>query len=73
MSILNRLPVCRASMEKGLLYIWCAQENGERKVVWLNSDEDGIAEYDMFYDEDHWYFDDNLVGWLYGPFTLQVV
>jgi hypothetical protein len=71
MTILNKLPICRKSMEKGLLYIWQAEENGERKVVWLNPEEDGFAVFDMFHEEDYWYFDDNLAGWLYGPFTLQ--
>lgn len=58
------------SIEAGKLYIWKLPYGG-KKVVWKNKEGDGIAEYDDFTGEDHWYFKDSLVGNIYGPFGLN--
>jgi len=54
------------AMTPDAMYLW-KLPHGEVKPVWLNKEKDGIDEYD-----DGWYFDDGLVGKLYGPVTIGV-
>lgn len=50
----------------GAKYIWRLDE-GRHKIVWLSEDGEGLDE-----EEDTWYFKDNLIGALYGPFDLAL-
>ena len=68
--MIPKVPMQAENLEPGKLYIWNLP-HGERKVVWLNEDANGLAEYDPFHEEDHWFFSDGLVGDLYGPFELS--
>lgn len=53
-----------AAIQPGELYIW-DMDGDRQKVVWLNDEQDGINESDG-----SWYFEDNLIGQLYGPLKL---
>lgn len=66
MSTLPKVEMKAEGMEPDKPYIW-ALPSGEKKVVWLSKDKIGIDEWD-----DTWYFDDSLVGNLYGPFDLEL-
>ncbi len=64
--LLPKIEMQASSLIAGQKYIW--RVDGERqKVVWLNDEGDGLAEY-----EDEWWFDDGLIGELYGPFEIAL-
>ena len=62
--LLPKLEMKASSLIAGKKYIWRIDDEIQR-VVWLNSDGDGLSEHD-----DEWWFDDDLIGELYGPFEL---
>lgn len=49
----------------GEMYIWVLP-HGDKRIVTVNDLGDGLDEA-----ADKWWFDDNLVGELYGPFELN--
>lgn len=59
--------VAPESMEPGKLYLWSRREL-DAILVMLNPDRDGFVD---LCEEDDWYFDDGLVGKLYGPIELM--
>lgn len=59
--------VAPESMEPGKIYIWSTREK-DGVLVMLNPDRDGFVE---LHEEDDWYFDDGLIGKLYGPIELM--
>jgi hypothetical protein len=67
---ITKMPSVKAEyLERDKFYIWVLP-HGEKKVVWLNKDGDGLAEYANFHEEDHWFFEHNLAGDIYGPFEF---
>ncbi len=70
MNVLPKVPMQAESLEPGKLYVWYLP-HGEKKIVWLNSEKNGIAGYDDFAEEgEWWYFEHDLVGELFGPFEF---
>ena len=70
---LTPLPGIEAKyVQPGKLYIW-SLPHGERTVVWLNEEGDGLAVYYCLgtNNEAHWYFENDRVGKLYGPIELD--
>lgn len=64
-TVLPKVAMQPEVLQPDTLYLW-ALPFGQTKVVWLNDDGDGLAEYD-----DEWFFKDNLLGTLYGPVLLD--
>jgi hypothetical protein len=56
------------ALDVGVFYLWVA--NKEAKVVWLSPDGLGICTYEVF-GCDTYFFENNLIGQLYGPLTIQ--
>ena len=68
-AVFSPLAVCRESMQPGELYLW--KRNKTVEVVKLNEPQDGfLVMGDDFPDYEEWYFDDELVGSLFGPVRL---
>lgn len=73
MTKLQKLPsISPEFMKPDYFYIWHLP-HGEKKVCWLNDQKDGISTYDSFKNTDDWYFEDNLVGEIYGPFQINIL
>lgn len=66
---LKKQRIKKGVMVPDCFYVW-APEKGREVIVWLNKDGDGIIQHDSMDQEDHWYFEHNLIGFIYGPFTL---
>lgn len=66
MNLLKKVSMNAKSMIEGKKYIWRVDEN-RSVVAWLNDTGDGLSHY-----EDEWFFKDNLIGEIFGPFELNL-
>lgn len=67
MSNLKPMPVVPESMEHGKYYIW-SRGDGRFSVVVLEPNGDAMIE--QHYNNDVWFFEDQLIGCLYGPIAI---
>lgn len=61
---LPKVEMPKVSATPNEMYIWVLP-HGDKRIVTVNEVGDGLVEFD-----DHWWFDDNLVGHLHGPIEL---
>lgn len=60
----------KESVAPGKLYIWQREE--DFMMVRLNKKRDGLEDMTTsFPRRDEWYFEDNLIGCLYGPVIIE--